>query len=72
MRNYDPEKLANSRREFDLIKSIPAHPNIIRAIEFIATDRWTYTVLELAKGQELQDFVMNTPMSRQIIKSIIG
>ena len=31
MRNYDHEKELNSKSEFDLIKSIPDHPCIIKA-----------------------------------------
>ena len=30
------------------------HPNIIKAIEFIASDSWTYLVMEMAVGKELQ------------------
>lgn len=47
MRRYDEEKEASSRREFDLIKNLE-HPNIIKAKEFIASDSWTYLVMELA------------------------
>ena len=53
MRKYDLEKEANSRREFELIKDLD-HPNIIKAIEFIAADSWTYLVMEMAIGKELQ------------------
>ena len=52
MRKYDSEKEANSRREFELIKDL-SHPHIIKAIEFIASDSWTYFVMEKAEGQEL-------------------
>lgn len=57
MRRYDEEKEASSRQEFDLIKNLKEHPNIIQAQEFIATERWTHTVMELANGIELQNFV---------------
>ena len=53
MRKYDLEKEINSRNEFELIKSITDHPNVIKAKEFIATDQWTYTVMECAPGIEL-------------------
>lgn len=57
MRNYDIEKELYSKKEFDLIHKLNGHPNIICAKEFIVTENWTYTVLELAKGKELQNFV---------------
>ncbi len=38
MRKYDLEKEINSRNEFELIKSITDHPDIIKTKEFIATD----------------------------------
>lgn len=56
MRNYDHEKELSSKSEFDLIKNIPEHPNIIKAEEFIATERWTYTIMEYTSGVELQEF----------------
>jgi hypothetical protein len=31
MRRYDEEKEASSRKEFELIKSLKEHPNIIKA-----------------------------------------
>jgi len=56
MRNYDAEKEMNSKKEFELVNEFPHHPNIIKMQEFIATENWTYTVMELAEGKELQIF----------------
>jgi serine/threonine protein kinase len=53
MRNYDHEKEMASKSEHDLILGIPHHPGIIKTQEFIATERWTYTVMEYANGKEL-------------------
>ena len=53
MRNYDIEKEMSSKSEFDLMKEIKDHPNITKAEEFISTERWTYTIMELAQGLEL-------------------
>ena len=53
MRNYDIEKEMASKGEHDLIRGIPNHPAIIKTVEFIATERWTYTVMEYASGTEL-------------------
>lgn len=57
MRRYDEEKEASSKQEFDLIKRLKEHPNIVKAQEFIATERWTHTIMELAEGIELQNYV---------------
>ena len=53
MRNYDIEKELYSKKEFDLVHQLEPHPYIIKAKEFIVTENWTYTILELAKGKEL-------------------
>lgn len=73
MRNYDTEKELNSRKEFDLVKSLPLHPNVVSMEEFIVTENWTYTIMELAKGIELQEFVKSSSMSitTKVIKSIM-
>ena len=79
MRNYDSEKELNSNKEFSLMESIVPHPCIVKPLEFIATQRWTYTIMELAKGLELQEFVSQNPslpissiktVMRQILESI--
>jgi hypothetical protein len=40
-----------------LIKNLKEHPNIIKAHEFIATERWTHTIMELGEGIELQKYI---------------
>ena len=57
MARYDLEKELSSKSEYDLMASIKAHPCIVRPIEFIASESWTYLVMELALGKELQSFV---------------
>ena len=77
MRNYDIEKEMSSKREFDLMNSIDAHPNICKAVEFITTENWTYTIMELAVGLELQEFVfknaesINIKIIKQITKQLL-
>ena len=71
MRNYDVEKEAHSKKEFDLIYMLPEHPNIISAKEFIVTESWTYLVLECADGKELQDYVNESLLSKDNIKKIM-
>ena len=53
MANRDLEKEMTSRAEFELVKAIPTHPNIVEAKEFIVTQNWTYFIMEYAEGQEL-------------------
>ena len=53
MRNYDELKELSSRKEYEFMKAIPYHETIIQVREFIATENWTYTVMELAPGIEL-------------------
>ena len=57
MRNRDLEKEIACLAEFDLLKGLEEHPNIIKAKEFISTERWIYMVLEYAEGRELQDYM---------------
>ena len=56
MGNRDADKAQNSREEFNLMKGIPAHPNIVQAVEFLEGPCWTHLVMELAEGQQLQDY----------------
>ena len=57
MRKYDVEKEMASKAEFDLMKKITEHPNIVKVHEFIATHSWTHLIMEYFEGQELQDFI---------------
>jgi len=50
MRKYDIEKEMTSRSEFDLVASITPHPSIVKAHEFIVTQRWTYLIMEMFEG----------------------
>lgn len=53
MARYDIEKEMVSKSEYDLLASVKPHPNIVRPIEFISTESWTYLIMELAPGKEL-------------------
>jgi serine/threonine protein kinase len=72
MRNYDHEKEMASRNEFELMKAIPDHPNIIKAEEFIATERWTYTVMEYASGVELQNLKNAAEHAKPVMKQLLS
>jgi len=72
MRNYDAEKEMSSKAEYNLMKEIKPHPNITSVEEFIATENWTYTIMELAEGLELQDYIFKNSekMTISIIKDM--
>lgn len=53
MRNRDYEKKMTCQKEYELMKSISPHPNVITAKDFIASDHWLYLVQEMAEGCEL-------------------
>lgn len=57
MGNRDLEKEMTSRAEFELLNSIPLHPNIVAPHEFIATPSFTYNIMECVEGRELQDYL---------------
>ena len=60
MRRYDIEKEKTSKAEFDLMASITTHPSIVKTHEFLATQRWTYLVMEYFEGVEMQQYAFNT------------
>ena len=72
MRNYDHEKEMASKSEHDLIQGIPSHPGIIKTEEFIATERWTYTVMEFANGKELQMVKQAKDYAKPIMKQLLS
>lgn len=57
MRNRDLEKEMAGREEFNLVRSLEPHPNLIQAKEFIATEQFIYMVMEYAEGLELQEYL---------------
>ena len=72
MRNYDQEKEMASKSEHDLIFGIPSHPGIIKTEEFIRSERWTYTVMELASGKELQMVKQAKDFAKPIMKQLLS
>lgn len=60
------------------MSSITPHPNIVKAKEFIASDSWTYLVMELAEGSEMQQFydenkeMINLSMIKSIIQKLLS
>ena len=72
MRNRDAEKQMESKKEFDLIKDISCHQNIVKMKEFITTNDFTHTVMEYAPGEELQKIMSNKEgFQKSFIKSVM-
>ena len=71
MGNRDLEKEMSCREEFELLKTIQSHPNIIKPYEFIVTDSWLYNILEFAQGIELQKHIQNKKLHFQEVKIIL-
>ena len=61
MRRRDEEKEATSRAEFDLMRSLGPHANIVNAESFVTSATWTYLVMEYCDGQLLQEFAKGGP-----------
>ena len=56
------------------MKLIPPHPNIVKPVEFIEGQCWTHLIMELAQGQQLQDYfkVLRDEIERKrIIKDVL-
>lgn len=66
MRKYDNEKEANSRKEYEMMKTMD-HNSIIKVEEFIVTENWTHLIMELAPGKELQKQQLNRAEMKGII-----
>jgi serine/threonine protein kinase len=76
MRKYDLEKEMASKAEFDLMTQIPSSTHLIKATEFIACHSWTYLIMELFEGMELQKFVKSESdqgrsLSNEEVKTIM-
>ena len=54
----NPSRLGKIRREVTILRGIH-HPNIVRLIDMIETDRYIGIILEYASGGELFDYILN-------------
>ena len=70
-RANDIEKEMACRAEYELMTSIVAHPHIVRPVEYLSSDSWTYTVMELARGHELQEVVTLRKVDLVLIKEVM-
>ncbi|KAG5998582.1 hypothetical protein E4U54_002164 [Claviceps lovelessii] len=53
-----PSRLGKIRREVTILRGVH-HPNIVRLIDMIETDRYIGIILEYASGGELFDYILN-------------
>ncbi|KHN98891.1 serine/threonine protein kinase [Metarhizium album ARSEF 1941] len=54
----NPSRLGKIRREVTILRGV-RHPNIVRLIDMIETDRYIGIILEYASGGELFDYILN-------------
>ncbi|EQL02777.1 serine/threonine protein kinase [Ophiocordyceps sinensis CO18] len=54
----NPSRLSKIRREVTILRGLQ-HPNIVRLIDMIETDRYIGIILEYASGGELFDYILN-------------
>ncbi|KAG6179813.1 hypothetical protein E4U24_005624 [Claviceps purpurea] len=54
----NPSRLGKIRREVTILRGVH-HPNIVRLIDMIETDRYIGIILEYASGGELFDYILN-------------
>ncbi|KAG6027369.1 hypothetical protein E4U41_000944 [Claviceps citrina] len=54
----NPSRLGKIRREVTILQGVH-HPNIVRLIDMIETDRYIGIILEYASGGELFDYILN-------------
>ncbi|KAM0259960.1 hypothetical protein ACHAQJ_003053 [Trichoderma viride] len=55
---HNPSRLAKIKREVTILRGIH-HPNIVRLIDMVETDRYIGIILEYASGGELFDYILN-------------
>ncbi|KAL7926888.1 hypothetical protein ACQKWADRAFT_92236 [Trichoderma austrokoningii] len=55
---HNPTRLAKIKREVTILRGIH-HPNIVRLIDMVETDRYIGIILEYASGGELFDYILN-------------
>lgn len=54
----NPSRLSKIRREVTILRGVQ-HPNIVRLIDMLETDRYIGIILEYASGGELFDYILN-------------
>ncbi|KAH7320007.1 kinase-like domain-containing protein [Stachybotrys elegans] len=54
----NPSRLAKIRREVHILRGVQ-HPNIVRLIDMVETERYIGIILEYASGGELFDYILN-------------
>ncbi|XP_044719894.1 kinase [Hirsutella rhossiliensis] len=54
----NPSRLSKIKREVTILRGVQ-HPNIVRLIDMIETDRYIGIILEYASGGELFDYILN-------------
>ncbi|POR34485.1 Serine/threonine-protein kinase KIN4 [Tolypocladium paradoxum] len=54
----NPSRLGKIRREVTILRGVQ-HPNIVRLIDMIETDKYIGIILEYASGGELFDYILN-------------
>lgn len=54
----NPSRLGKIRREVTILRGVH-HPNIVRLIDMLETDRYIGIILEYASGGELFDYILN-------------
>lgn len=54
----NPSRLAKIRREVTILRGVQ-HPNIVRLIDMVETERYIGIILEYASGGELFDYILN-------------
>ncbi|KAI9171667.1 Serine/threonine-protein kinase KIN4 [Paramyrothecium foliicola] len=54
----NPSRLAKIRREVTILRGLQ-HPNIVRLIDMVETERYIGIILEYASGGELFDYILN-------------
>lgn len=53
LRTNAEAELRTLRREVDILKGLPAHPNVVRMLDTVEESNWLYMVLELVTGGDL-------------------
>lgn len=54
----NPSRLAKIKREVTILRDVQ-HPNIVRLIDMVETERYIGIILEYASGGELFDYILN-------------
>jgi serine/threonine protein kinase len=71
-RSEDEEMFKHAEEEFNILRHLDGHPNIVQAIDYVQETHRGYLIMEKVEGYNLLNYIMdNGPLTEDIAKAVI-